>query len=99
MDIHLLWAHINYGNYYLVQHCEIYPRANYVQDIGCQRDDGDRRLLGSNRNVHVRYCSCRLLFVATVLSSVVVVVVVPRFFVLLILLFVVPSVSQLLVVL
>lgn len=58
MDIDLLWAHINYRNFYLVQHCDICPRANYVQDIGCQRDDGDRRLLGSNRNVHVRYCSC-----------------------------------------
>ena len=44
-----------YENYRII---DIHALANYVQDIGCQRDDGDRRLLGSKRNVHVRYCSC-----------------------------------------
>lgn len=55
MDTHKPWTHVNYGNYHT---SDIHARANYGQDIRCQRDNGDRRLLGSNRDVHVRFCSC-----------------------------------------
>ena len=52
MDPHNFWKHKHYGHYHV---SDIRGRANYVQDIGRQRDDGDRRILGSNHDVHVRW--------------------------------------------